>query len=179
MEKNDWKLTSNIVHTVYSISHKIANFINELKIFWIYVFQVKLLLKTQNNKILSISLSKFPNIIRFSQTVCLKEPPPQRCSCKQELFFFRLWIRENEKIVCEFVKTISFVIREKKKYRSRIREKKKYRSRIRKNWKICSWIREFQHTCWFWFVNWQNPVFRIVNRCHFSLVREFMIKFVN
>ena len=41
----------------------------------------------------------------------LKEAP-QRCSCKRESAFF----------VREFVNTISFVIREKKKYRSLIRE---------------------------------------------------------
>ena len=35
------------------------------------------------------------------------------------------------------------VIREMKKFRSRIREMKKFRSRIRENRKICAWIREF------------------------------------
>ena len=51
---------------VYSTSHKIGNFMNEPKIFWIYVFQVKMMLKIQNNKISLISLSKFPNIVRIS-----------------------------------------------------------------------------------------------------------------
>ena len=45
----------------------------EPKIFWIYDFQVKMMLKTQNNKISLILLSKFPNIVRFSQTESLNE----------------------------------------------------------------------------------------------------------
>ena len=54
------------------MSHKIGNFMNEKKIFWIHVFQVKMMLKTQNNKISLISISKFLNIVQFSQTVSLK-----------------------------------------------------------------------------------------------------------
>ena len=49
-----------IVQTVYSTSRKIANFVNTPKIVWKYVFRVKTISKTQNNKISLISLSKFP-----------------------------------------------------------------------------------------------------------------------
>ena len=65
-----------------------------------------------------------------------------------------------KKIVREFVKMISFVIREKTKYSSRIRE----------NWENCSWIREFLHIRDFWFVNGQITL----KTRNFSIVREFV-----
>ena len=63
---------------------------------------------------------KLRNAYHFVKSLWASLRPPERCSCKRE-----------------FVNTISFVIR----------EKKIYRSRIRRNWK--KFVREFVNSCIF------------------------------
>ena len=99
----------------------------------------------RNKKTKSYFKEKF-----FSSSQYFSIGGPPAAFVKAEFGFFSLmnsW--KWKKIVREFVKTISFVIREKTKYCSRIRE----------NWKTCSWIREFLCIRDFWFVNRHNPAF--------------------